>query len=353
MSTEAMRAWVFRRKGPPRDVLHLESDYPVPRPTTPSQVLLSVKAVSLNPVGWKMMGVAPIKWLSKVPGVPESDVAGVVVKGGRTLTEGQKVYGIKPAEKVARDGKGVLAEYAVVDEDHLRPIPRDVSFERAAATPLAANTALFALCDTAGLERGKGQKVFVNGGSGGVGAFAVQIAQSYGADVYTTCSPASRQLVESLVRDPSHIFDYQGSTPLEDQLTRHVKDDKKEFDIVFDAIGVPSLYHASEGFLKKSGVYLDIAGPHLDGTISNLVYAAWYVVSSLARPKWLGGVARKYKFVSMQVKQHNVDEMTRLLSDGSIDPVVDSTYEFEQALEAYDKSMSGRAKGKVVVTLPR
>lgn len=235
-----------------------------------------------------------------------------------------------------RSGEGVLAEYCLVEKSLLRRKPNNVSFEEAAAVPLAAHTAFVSLVDQGGLKKGGSGKVFVNGGSGGVGAFAVQIAVAYGYQVSTTCSPSSRSLVQSL--SPSiQIFDYT-SSPLQDQLAQHVKEDKKPFDLIFDTIGTPSLYQNSPSYLSVSSIsvflhhvalslcrsvalsladggsstrsqidwlqekghYIDIAGPHIDGSFMNLVKAGSYLMSSLLRPSWAGGVPRKYKFVGMQ-----------------------------------------------------
>ncbi|GAA6010794.1 hypothetical protein JCM11491_002949 [Sporobolomyces phaffii] len=339
MSFETMQAWVFRSKGDPAKVLHLESSFPRPAPSG-DYVLVKVDAVSLNPVGWKLMGQPPISWMQKTPAVPECDVSGTIVQGdlgGTDLKVGDSVYGIKKAEDVMKTGQGVLAEFCLVDKHLLRRKPDHVESDKAAAVPLAALTALAALVDNGGLKRetAVGKKVFINGGSGGVGIFAVQIASAYGCQVSTTCSSGSRALVESLASDVK-IFDYTTS-PLASQLADYVKEDKKPFDVVFDTIGVPELYHKSPSYLSAKGVYIDIAGPHLDGSVSSLLRAGAYLISSLFRPSWLGGVKRKYKFISMSPTAR------------SIKPIVDETFEFENAKKAYERSMSGRAKGKVVV----
>lgn len=241
----------------------------------------------MQPVGYKMMSLPPLCWFQKTPCVPESDVSGTIVEGnleGTDLKVGDEVFGIKPAGQMSvylslsilrcrderiltipsvgslRSGEGVLAEYCLVEKSLLRKKPNSVSFEEAAAVPLAAHTAFVALVDQGGLKRGGSGKVFVNGGSGGVGGFAVQIAIAYGYQVSTTCSPSSRTLVQSLA--PSvQIFDYT-SSPLQDQLAQHVKEDKKPFDLIFDTIGTPSLYQNSPSYLSVSSIstlYRDLA----------------------------------------------------------------------------------------------
>jgi len=151
-----------------------------------------------------------------------------------------------------RSGEGVLAEYCLVEKSLLRRKPNNVAFEEAAAVPLAAHTAFVSLVDQGGLKKGGSGKVFVNGGSGGVGAFAVQIAVAYGYQVSTTCSPSSRSLVQSL-SSSIQIFDYT-SSPLQEQLAQHVNEDKKPFDLIFDTIGTPSLYQNSPSYLSVSSM---------------------------------------------------------------------------------------------------
>ncbi|GAA5960749.1 hypothetical protein JCM3765_007319 [Sporobolomyces pararoseus] len=351
MSTETMKAWVFRSKGHPSKVLNLETDYPKPTPSG-DLVLLKTHAVSLNPIGWKLMGQPPISWTQKLPGIPESDVSGTIVEGdlsGTNFKVGDQVFGIKQAEAAAKSGQGVLAEYCLVPKQHLRRKPQNIDFEKSAAVPLAALTALGALLDVGKVKMGSdtGKKVFINGGSGGVGPFAVQIAAAYGCQVSTTCSPASRSLVESLAPNVK-VFDYT-TAPLAQQLKDYVNEDKKPFDVFFDTIGVPELYHNSPSYLSPKATYIDIAGRHLDNSIMSLIKAGLYMMSNLLRPSWLGGVPRKYKFYLMAPSDEKLNEIERLLTAGSLKPILDETFAFEDAKKAYERSMSGRSKGKVVI----
>lgn len=346
-----MKAWVFRSKGHPTKVLHLETDYPRPSPSG-DQILVKVEAVSLNPVGWKLMSQAPICWLQKTPAIPESDVSGTIVEGNLAGTEyevGDQVFGIKRAELVGKTGQGVLAEYCLVPKQTLRRKPHELDYEKAASVPLATLTALGALIDIGGIKKSGdiGKKVFINGGSGGVGLFAIQVATAYGCQVSTTCSSSSRTLVES-VNPNVKIFDYTAS-PLSQQLAEYINEDKKPFDVIFDTVGVPELYHNCATYLSAKGLYIDIAGPHLDGSISSLLKAGAYLMSSLLRPSWLGGVNRKYKFYGMNPTDANLNEMERLLTNGTLKPVIDQVFAFEDAKKAYERSMSGRSKGKVVI----
>ncbi|GAA5885054.1 hypothetical protein JCM16303_006381 [Sporobolomyces ruberrimus] len=350
MSQTTMKAWVIRSKGQPSKILHL--DPALPRPTISGDlVLVKVNAVSLNPIGWKLMSTPPISWLQKVPGVPELDLSGTIVEGdlkGTDLKVGDQVYGIKDLNHAAKTGHGVLAEYAIVEKSNLRRKPENLSFEEAAAVPLATLTAIGAL-EKGGIDRksGPGKRIFINGGSGGVGIVAVQIASSYGCEVSTTCSPGSKSFVESLAPNV-RTFDYRAS-PLHKQLADHVKANGKPFDMVFDTVGAPELYRSSPSFLVNKGGYIDIAGSHLDGSVSSIIKSAAYMGSNMLRPSFLGGVSRKYTFYTMAPTVALVNEMDRLLTTGSIKVILDDTFAFENAKDAYERSMSGRAKGKIVI----
>ncbi|GAA5907861.1 NAD(P)-dependent alcohol dehydrogenase [Sporobolomyces salmoneus] len=346
MSTRTMKAWVYRTRGQASEVLNLESDYPRPTPSG-DQVLIKVRAVAINPLGWKMMGVPPFSWMGKIPSVPEFDVSGTIVEGGLTgtdLKEGEAVFGVQTAEAVMKTGQGVLAEYALVPKQHLRRLPKNLDFEKAAVAPVAVLTAIKIL-ETGGITNGgaaAGKRVFINGGSSAVGINAVLIASAYGAQVSTTCSSSSRSFVESLASD-IRTFDYRAS-PLPQQLADFVKEDKKPFDVIFDCVGVPALYHNSPSYLSSDGQYIDIAGRDLDGKIVSVLKAAFYLFRNLLQPTWLGGTPRNYKFVPMSPSL-----ILKSSSLGTLEPVVDNVFDFEDAKKAYERSMSGRARGRIVI----
>lgn len=159
-----MRAWVIRKKGcPVQEALRLESDYPTPT-ASPGRVLIKVHAVAMNPVNWKLVETWGLNRMQKVPGVPESDVAGTVVDGdlqGTGLQVGDAVFGLVPAEHTAKTGQGCLAEYVTVDKHLLTKKPDNVSFEEAATFPLATFTAMNSLISTGGLRKGANQRVFI------------------------------------------------------------------------------------------------------------------------------------------------------------------------------------------------
>lgn len=159
-----MRAWVIRKKGVSvRDALRLEEDYPAAT-ASPGRILVKVHAVAFNPVNWKLIETWPINLMQKVPGIPESDVAGTVVDGdleGTGLKIGDPVFGLVPADHTAKSGGGCLAEYVSVAKDLLVKKPENLSFEQAATFPLATFTALNALVRDGGLKKGANQRVFI------------------------------------------------------------------------------------------------------------------------------------------------------------------------------------------------
>ncbi|BGP56222.1 hypothetical protein JCM8202_005775 [Rhodotorula sphaerocarpa] len=348
-----MRAWVIRKKGVSvRDALRLEEDYPAAT-ASPGRILVKVHAVAFNPVNWKLIETWPINLMQKVPGIPESDVAGTVVDGdleGTGLKIGDPVFGLVPADHTAKSGGGCLAEYVSVAKDLLVKKPEDLSFEQAATFPLATFTALNALVRDGGLKKGANQRVFINGGSGGVGVYAVQIARAYGAHVVTTCSSASRELVASLGAD--EILDYK-ERPLVEQLLEKYSD--KPFDLIFDtATGDAELYAQSPKYLVKKGVFTDVVGPQhlmLGHGYLGLVRALGDVLNRTVRPAFLGGTPRKYKFIMMQPSNAELQEMADLAREGKLRPIVDEVFKFEDAQRAYERQKSGRSKGKVVVSL--
>ncbi len=240
-----MKAIVQDRYGPP-DVLELR-EVAVPEPAD-DQVLIRVRASSLNMYDWHMITGTPYLARSqaglRVPKdpIPGADVAGVVESVGREVTRfapGDAVFGFI--------GSGALAEVACGRERGLALKPADVTFEAAAATPLAGVTALQGLRDFGGVE--PGQRVLVNGASGGVGTFAVQIAKSLGAHVTAVCSTAKVDMVRSIGAD--HVVDYTREDFAETE---------RGYDVLFDNVG-DRPWSGTKRVLADGGINVTITGP--------------------------------------------------------------------------------------------
>ncbi|SCV74384.1 BQ2448_6816 [Microbotryum intermedium] len=351
MAPETMQAWVFKKKGAPSEVLRKVENWPKPVPKG-KQVLVKIHAVSLNPIGWKGMGVFPISALQKVPSIPEADLSGTISGGnleGTGFALGDAVFGQIPYADIFKTGGGVLAEYAVIDHDLLVKKPDNISFEEAASFPLAGLTAWYVLGRLAGLKKDQGgeqKRVFINGGSGGVGAYAVQIARLLGAFVVTTCSDASLSYVESL--KPNDVINYR-QVDLAQELTKRYS--SQPFDLIFDTVGI-DLHKDSPKFLKAGGPgYIDIAGPHMTGSFMSTISSVSTMLYRMAWPRILGGTPRKYRFAGMPASEMvpELKQAAEFFKDGSLKPMVDSVHSFDDALKAYERQMSSRAKGKVIV----
>ena len=239
-----MKAVIFCDFGSP-EVLRFETiEKPVP---TDSQVLVRVRAASINPADWHAMRGTPyiarisMGWRKPSEIRFGTDLAGTVESVGRAVTQ------FKPGDSVFGARTGALAEYATVRESRLVLKPANVTFEQAAAVPVAAITALQGLRDQGKVHAG--QKVLINGASGGVGTFAVQIAKSLGATVTGVCSTRNVDLVRSLGAD--HVVDYTAT-----DFTKGAE----RYDVIIDNVGNHSL-SALKGILTPNGKYVMIGGP--------------------------------------------------------------------------------------------
>ncbi|TFK74269.1 NAD(P)-binding protein [Pluteus cervinus] len=338
------RAWVIEKLGIPRQALRLHENRPVPKLET-GQALVKIQAAALNPLGWKSMGVLPQLARAKLS-VPEYDFAGVVVDhGDTTFKRGDLVFGSLDPFFALNSGEGTLAEYVRVPSSALALRPAGKHPVDVAGIPLAGQTALQALSTFTRFEAN--QCILINGGSTAVGMYAIQIAKAKGAKVVVTCSPRHNSLMKDLGADET--IDYTAA-PLHEILTRSPPD--PQFNIILDAVGLldPSLYTHSPAYLAPGGVFVT-TGPQPKSFSANQLWLAFKTAVAVARPAWLGGVPRGYKFIVMQTNQRDLDELRELCEAGKLRSVVDSVTEFDNVLEAYDRSMSGHAQGKVVVKI--
>ncbi|MGO8874949.1 MAG: NAD(P)-dependent alcohol dehydrogenase [Acidimicrobiales bacterium] len=321
-----MKAIVGIDYGSP-DGLRLE-DVPLPSPG-PKQVLVRVVAASLNPYDWHLMRGKPylVRLSSgfRRPKRPSCgvDAAGVVEAVGADVTD------FKPGDHVFGMCAGSLAEYGVSEErNELVAKPEGLSYERAAALPMAGFTALQAV-RRANLEAG--QTLLVNGAAGGVGTFAVQIAAAMGAVVTGVCSKANLETVRSL-----------GATTVVDYASEDFTATGHRYDVVLDTVGNRSLKDL-RGCIRSRGAVVLIA-PHPGNWIGPLVLPLGAIVTSKIR---------KERLLPMMAKV-NRDDLTTLANltvEGKISPVVSRTYSLGDAAEAMRHLETGHAVGKLVVTI--
>jgi NADPH:quinone reductase-like Zn-dependent oxidoreductase len=332
-----MKAVIYDRYGSP-DVLELrEIDEPVVRD---DQVLARVRAASVNPYDWHSMRGLPytarfVFGLRK-PGkatVLASDLAGQVQAVGKTVTQfhpGDEVFGrtraghrADPRAEVATGG---CAEYACVSADLLAPKPANLTFEQAAAVPLAALTALQALRDSGDLQ--PGQKVLINGASGGVGTFAAQIAKSFGAEVTGVCSTTNLDLVRSLGAD--HLIDYT---------QEDFSKSSRRYDLILDT-GDRSLSDCRRALTPKGTLVL------IGGSAGRWVNGLGRVFQARALSPFVS--QRLLPFLTKWSKQ-DLQVVKELIEAGKVTPVIDRTYPLTEASEAMRYLETGHARGKIVI----
>jgi NADPH:quinone reductase-like Zn-dependent oxidoreductase len=323
-----MKAIVYTEYGPP-DVLNLEEvQKPVPKD---DEVLVKVHAASANAADWHIMRADPFLvrvmgfgLLKPKKGLLGADIAGRVEAIGRDVTQfqpGDEVFG-----DLSGSGFGGFGEYVCATEDALASKPANVSFEEAAAVPLAAVTALQGLRYNGQIQ--PGQKVLINGASGGVGTFAVQIAKTFGAEVTGVCSTTKLDMVRSLGAD--HVIDYT-----REDFTRN----GQQYDWILAANGFHPISDYKRA-LSPEGTYVMTGG-----TGAQMLQAMTLgPIMSMRGSKKLG-------YLSMKQNKEDLVSVKELLESGEITPVIDRTYPLNEIPEAIRYLEEGHAKGKVVITV--
>ncbi|KAI0689116.1 hypothetical protein BC835DRAFT_1407907 [Cytidiella melzeri] len=337
---QKQKAWLVVRKGLPKDAVVLNQQTDVPSKLAPGEVLIKVHAAALNPVGYKLMGLLP-NFLVKRPQVAENDFAGVVVNGnGTDWQNGQEVYGIVSADVAFKNGQGALAEYLVVHSSRIVSRPPNLKPTEAAGLTLVGLTAWQALFNVAKLE--PGQSIFINGGSTSVGMVAIQLAKSIGCTVTASASTQKEELLKSLGVD--NFIDYK-KAPVYKQLEENPPSPK--FHVFLEAVGNTDvyMYSHSEKYLAPGGIFISVGPfPHGLSDIAEFLH----LVFELVRPGFLGGTKRQWTLLK-QLAFEDFKTYAEFVADGRVKPVVDSVFAFEDVQKAYDRIMSQRTSGKVVV----
>jgi NADPH:quinone reductase-like Zn-dependent oxidoreductase len=293
-------------------------------------VLVRVRAASVNPADWAVMSglpyiARPVYGLRKPKiGVRGTDVAGHVEAVGSGVTR------FKPGDEVFGASTGSYAEYAAASEDHLATKPANLTFEQAATVPMAGLVALQAIRDHGSVQ--PGQKVLINGASGGIGTFAVQIAKALGAEVTAVVSTRNVELVRSIGAD--HVIDYN---------TSDFTAAGKRYDVILDNVSNHSLSHLRR-VLTASGVLIPNGG-----NFGNRWFAS---AGRLVR----GTVLFKFggqKLGNFLVSMNHADlvALANLIEAGKVTPVLDRTYPLSRAAEAVDHIGVGHARGKVAISV--
>jgi NADPH:quinone reductase-like Zn-dependent oxidoreductase len=327
-TTPSMKAIVYRCYGTP-DVLKLEQ-IAKPAPVD-DRILVKVHAASVNPLDWHYMQGKPYVMRAGVGmGRPDSILMGADF-AGTVESVGKNVKRFKPGDEVFGDRDGAFGEYVSVRENGAVALkPGNMSMEQAAAVPIAGLTALQALRDKGKVRAG--QKVLINGASGGVGTFAVQIAKNYGAEVTGVCSGRNAEMVKSIGAD--HVIDYtkqdftQGST---------------KYDLIIDNVGNHTVSEYRR-VLTPNGALVSVGGPSDNAWLGPLTSSAKdYLIAPF--------ISQKLLFMLAQANKEDLDVLRDLMQAGKLTPVIDRRYTLAETAQAIGYVEQGHAKGKVIITV--
>jgi len=323
-----MKAIVYKEYGSP-DVLHLE-EVAMPIPAD-GEVRVMVQAASVNAADWRLMRADP--FLARLYTglfkptrfqILGGDIAGRVEAVGKDVSQfkvGDEVFG-----EVSSSGFGGFAEFKCARENELVLKPANLTFEEAAAVPLAALAALQGLRDKGQIQ--SGQKVLIYGASGGVGTFAVQIAKCFGADVTAVCSTAKMELARSLGAD--HVLDYT-----QEDFTQS----GARYDLILAANGDRSIFDYKRA-LNEGGIYVMVGGK------------AGQLFQALLLGSWLSMFgSKKMRAVTSKPNQEDLLFLRELLESGKVRPVIDRRFPLSEVADAVRYIEAGQAKGKVVISV--
>ncbi|MGW4638133.1 NAD(P)-dependent alcohol dehydrogenase [Sphaerisporangium sp. NPDC004334] len=328
-----MKAFVLRSYGSPGDLRPTDVDRPVPRD---DEVLVRVRATSVQPYDWHHLRGQP--YVARLMGGtlglrgPKIDILGADI-AGQVEAVGGDVTTFGPGDEVfAMPKRGGFAEYVCVRADELAPKPPSLSFAQAAAVPVAACTALLGLRDAGRIQ--SGHKVLVNGASGGVGTFAVQLARAFGAKVTGVCGPRNAELVRSI-----------GAQEVIDRTRQDFTRSGQRYDLLLDNAGGHSAL-ACRRVLTPGGTHVVVGGP-----AGRWLQPAGHAFATLALGPFVPQRVALADVVGCPDIRSKLLALTELIEDGSLSPVIDRCYPFEQIPEAVAYAEEGHAPGKIVITI--
>ncbi|MDF1543679.1 MAG: NAD(P)-dependent alcohol dehydrogenase [bacterium] len=321
-----MKAIIRTKYGSPDRLEFRETEKPTPKE---NQVLVKVQAAAVNPLDWHVLRGQP--FLVRLMGFgllnPKHHILGADM-AGRVEAIGKDITQFQVGDEVFGSGMGGFAEYACLREDKLVLKPASMTFEQAAAVPVAGITALQALRDRGKLRAG--QQVLINGASGGVGTFAVQIAKALGAHVTGVCSGRNIEMVRSLGAD--HLIDYTKECFWQNG---------KEYDLIVDNAAFQSIRKSLRA-LKPSGVYVVVGGSSSTGRV---------LLSLLFNPLISMIKGRKLVSLMADLKKSDLVFLKELLESGKIVPVIGRKYPLSDTAQAIRHIEKGHASGKVIINV--
>lgn len=319
-----MKAIVNTKYGSPDVLQFKEIEKPIPGE---DQVLVKVYAASVNALDWHILRAKP--FLVRLGGgflKPKDTIRGADM-AGRVEAVGANVTQFRPGDEVFGGCNGGFAEYVCVREKNLVLKPSNISFEEAAAVPVAALTALQALRDTGNLQAG--QHVLVNGAGGGVGTYSVQIAKAFGAEVTAVCNTHNVDMVRSIGAD--HVIDYT---------RENVTKNGQRYDLILDNVGNIPISYYKRG-LNPGGNAVIVGFTNISHLLQVFTLGSWMSRSG------------KMKITSMManINKDDLTVMKELLESGKVVSVIDRCYPFSEIPQAIRYLEEGHAKGKVVITV--
>lgn len=332
-----MKAFIVKRYSKEEKLQLVELPIPAVKD---NEVLVQIYAASINQIDIKLKsGEFKLILPYKFPLILGHDVAGIVTKTGSKVSRfkvGDEIFAQPAIYKI-----GSLAEYIAINETEVALKPKNISMEEAASIPLVGLTSWQVLIEKANLK--KGQKVFIQAGSGGVGTFAIQLAKHLGATVATTTSATNIGLVKSLGADI--VIDYK-----KDDFETMLRD----YDVVLNSQDTKTL-DKSLRILKPNGKIISISGPP-DTDFANQIGSPWFIklimkILSSGTKKKAKRLGVDYSFLFMRADGNQLTEIALLINAGIIKPVMDKVFPFEQTNDALAYVETGRSKGKVVVKL--
>lgn len=326
-----MKAIVYHEYGPP-DVLKCEE---IEKPSLKhDEVLIKVRAASVNPLDWRLMKGEPailrlFLGLRKPKlGRPGVDVAGVIEAVGRNVTQ------FKPGDEVFGGCRGAFAEYACAAASKLVIKPDNVTFEQAASVNVAGLTALQGLRDKGKIQ--PGSKVLINGAAGGVGTFAVQMAKTFGAHVTGVCSTRNVDMVRSIGAD--EVIDYTQQDFTTSDLTNN-----QRYDLILDCVGNHP-FSVCRRVLNPDGRYVGVGAPH---DVSMMALLAPMIKDLLLS---VFGSQKAVMFIAKS-SQDDLTLVGELIATGKLKPVIDMRYSLSEAADAVRHVEEGHARGKVIIQI--
>ncbi|KAL7919847.1 NAD(P)-binding protein [Trichoderma austrokoningii] len=339
-----MRAWTFNNGGMPEQVLSFNPSLSAPAAPKGSDVLIKISHSSLSSPGSNLMRDIPS--LLRRNAIPELDFSGRVVSSGPAVPAefavGTAVFGTVSKLGSIIHNQGTLAEYIVLNVDCIAVKPPNITFAEAACISCLGQVAL-EMVRRAKIKRG--DRVLVNGGSGAVGAAAIQLCKDLGSFVVTTCSTKHvDRMKRSLGVDET--IDYSQVNSVSASLEKSYR--ASQFDAILDTVGSQELFRQCPRYLKPEGVFINVGDGDIQTSRLGLIIRT---LQNMFQPSILGGVPRRYITFSVPLNGKNAARLGNLASKGKMLVLIDSVFSLEDAINGYKRCRSGQTQGRISIDI--